>query len=277
MKFTKMHGVGNDYVYVNLFQETVSDPSALAKVISHRHRGVGSDGLILIGPSQQADARMQMFNADGSQAQMCGNGIRCVAKYMVEHGITTGPEVLIETDAGLKSCLCQMKKDRVSAVRVDMGTPSLKASDLPASTSQDTLINFPLDLNGECFHITCVSMGNPHAIVFVDHVQAFEAARLGAAISNHTMFLQRINVHFVQTESADHAIVRSWERGSGETKACGTGACAVCVAGVVTQRLSRRVTTSLPGGDLLIEWCSDDHVHMTGPAVEVFSGEWLSF
>lgn len=274
MKFTKMHGLGNDYVFVDRSRETVSEPVELARRVSDRHLGIGADGLILIAPSQQADVRMEMYNADGSRAQMCGNGIRCVAKYAVDYGLATGLDLTIETDAGIKRAVCQRAGDRVSQVRIDMGVPSLDAVDLPTTADRERLIDYPLGVDGREFIVTCVSMGNPHAVIFEDRLHALDLVTLGPLIEHAAIFPERINVHFVRVDSSNRVTVRTWERGSGATRACGTGACAVCVAGAITGRTERRVTTALPGGELQIEWGDDDHVHMTGPAVESFSGEW---
>ncbi len=274
MKFTKMHGLGNDYVYVDTTRERVEDAPKLARIISDRHTGIGSDGLILIKPSDSADVCMEMYNADGSRAEMCGNGIRCVAKYAVEHGLCRGPELIIETDAGMKQVECHMNGDKVSAVRVDMGKASLSPRDLPASVNAERMVEYPLHAGAYEFNVTCVSMGNPHAIVFIEKLHTLDLVTVGPLIEHAPIFPQRINAHFVRVDASDRVTVRSWERGSGATRACGTGACAVCVAGVVTGRTDRSVTTALPGGDLHVEWAKDDHVYMTGPAVEVFCGDW---
>lgn len=274
MRFTKMHGLGNDYIYVNAFEERVSDAAALSRAMSDRHLGVGADGLILILPSRNADVRMEMYNADGSRAQMCGNGIRCVAKYAVEHRLAEGPELRIETDAGVKRAVCEMEGDRVERVRVDMGRPSLRAVDLPARVPQESIIEATHDFDGTTRVLTCVSMGNPHAVVFVNNLEEVSLPEVGPIIENAPMFPERINVHFAHVDSRTHVTMKTWERGSGATRACGTGACAVAVAGSVTGRTQRRISVTLPGGDLQIEWADDDTVYMTGPAVEVFSGEW---
>lgn len=280
MKFTKMHGLGNDYVYVDLFRERVNDPVSLARAVSDRHTGVGGDGLILIGPSARADVRMEMYNADGSRAQVCGNGIRCVAKYTIEHGLAKGVGLRIETDAGVKRAECNIVDSVVKSVRVDMGAPSLRASDvgfhggLLEDNNPERIIEQRLDLPGYEHALTLVSMGNPHAVSFVKDVQAFPLEALGPIVERAPQFPQRINLHVVRVDSPERVTMRTWERGSGLTKACGTGACAVCVAGVVTDRTGRSITVCLPGGELDIEWAEDDHVYMTGPAVEVFVGEW---
>ncbi len=273
MKFTKMHGLGNDYVFVNCFEEHLEDPSTLARAVSDRHRGIGGDGLILIRPSDTADVRMEIYNADGSRAQMCGNGIRCVAKYAVEHGLAR-PTVHIETDAGVKPAECHIVDGVVRSVRVDVGRPSLAASAIPSTIPADRIINHPLLAGGCEYVVTCVSMGNPHAAVFVDNLDAITLEVVGPKFEHAPEFPERINVHFVRVDSPDHVTMKTWERGSGATSACGTGACAVCVAGAVTDRTARAITATLPGGDLQVEWADDDHVYMTGPAVEVFGGVW---
>ncbi len=269
-----MHGLGNDYVYVSLFSETVTDAPTLARVMSDRHTGIGSDGLILIGPSESADVRMEMFNADGSRAQMCGNGIRCVAKYAVEHGLAVGPELRIQTDDGIKSAKCHAKSGRVGRVRIDMGEPALEAKAIPCTINLEQVVDCPLRVGNRELRVTCVSMGNPHAVVFVDDPGEIDLAIVGPALERAPEFPERINAHFVRVTSPDHVVVRTWERGSGITRACGTGACAVCVAGAVTGRTQRSMTVSLPGGDLEIEWAPNNRVYMTGPAVEVYTGEW---
>jgi diaminopimelate epimerase len=274
MKFTKMHGLGNDYVYVETFDQSVDDPSALARCVSDRHTGIGSDGLVLIGHSETADVRMEMYNADGSRAEMCGNGIRCVAKYSVEHGLVKGPELRIETDAGVKSARCLMVDREVRSVRVDMGCPSLAASSLPSNLDLDQIVDHPLEIGGAVYTATCVSMGNPHLVVFAEDFDAVALGKEGPLIECAPQFPERINVHFARVDSPTHITMKSWERGSGITNACGTGACAVCVAGAASGRTGRAITVALPGGDLHIEWVDDDRVFMVGPAVEVFAGDW---
>ncbi len=276
MKFTKMHGLGNDYVYVNGFTERVADAPKLARVISNRHTGIGSDGLIIIQPTKAADVRMEMYNADGSRGEMCGNGIRCVAKYAVERGLAKGPSLRIETDAGIKLAECEITDGKVRSVRIDMGAPELAARKIPTTIASDRVIDQPLRIGASEYRITCVSMGNPHAVVFVQELHKVDLVEIGPKFENAPEFPGRINTHFVRVDSPTHVTVRTWERGSGATRACGTGACAVCVAGALTKRTERAVTTSLPGGELRIEWAADDHVYMTGEAVEVFTGEWPS-
>ncbi|MCD4823710.1 MAG: diaminopimelate epimerase [Phycisphaerae bacterium] len=277
MQFTKMQGLGNDYVYVDCFREDVADPAAVAVEVSDRHFGIGSDGLILILPSEAADVRMRMFNADGSEGQMCGNGIRCVAKYAYDHGLAEVNPIRVETLSGIKSIDLQIGPDgKVSAACVDMGQPMLSPADIPARIEGDKIVNRTITVDGRDYEITCVSMGNPHAIIYVDDVEAEPVETFGPSIECCDLFPDRINVHFVQIHSPGEVTMRTWERGSGITLACGTGASAVCVAGVLTGRNERKTLVHLPGGDLKIEWReSDDHVMMTGPAAEVFSGQWI--
>jgi diaminopimelate epimerase len=276
MKFTKMHGIGNDYVYVNTFdQPAPSDPARLAVAVSDRHFGVGSDGLILIGPSDFADARMRMFNADGSESEMCGNGVRCVAKYIHDHGIARKPRVTVETGRGVLTLDLEVEAGRARRVRVNMGAPILQGSDIPTKLPGDPPVNVPLKVAGHDLRVTCVSMGNPHAVAYVDDVEAFPVEAVGAALERDASFPRRVNAHFVQVISPGEVRMRTWERGSGITLACGTGACAVCVAGVLTGKSGRKVLAHLPGGDLELDWPEDDGpVFMTGPATEVFTGEW---
>lgn len=274
MKFTKMHGAGNDYVYINCFEEKIDDPVSLAQQVSDRHFGVGSDGLILILPSECADLRMRMFNADGSEAEMCGNGIRCVAKYAYDHGLVQKRDIRVETGSGvLELSVFLNTARRVENVRVGMGRPRLTRADLPMTgSSGEQVVNVPLVISGRKFELTGVSMGNPHAVIYVADVEQFPVTEIGPLIEHHPWFPKRINVEFVQVVSSDEVIQRTWERGAGETLACGTGAAAVTVAGVLTGRTGRMITNHLRGGDLLMEWLNDGEVLMTGPAVEVFSG-----
>jgi len=276
MKFTKMHGLGNDYVYVETFsQSEPADPPALARAVSDRHFGVGSDGLILIMPSDRADARMRMFNADGSEGEMCGNGVRCVAKYIHDHGLARKDRVTVETGRGVLTLDLTVADGEARLVRVDMGVPILRAAEIPTLLPGDPPIDAPMEVDGRTFAVTAVSMGNPHAVVFVDDVVNFPLERLGPLFETHPSFPRRVNAHFVQILSRGEVRMRTWERGSGVTLACGTGACAVCVAGVLTGRTDRRVLAHLPGGALDLEWPEPAaSVFMTGPATEVFSGEW---
>jgi diaminopimelate epimerase len=274
LKFTKMQGIGNDYVYVNCFEENIEKPSELAIEISDRHFGVGSDGLILILPSQVADAKMRIFNADGSEAQMCGNGIRCVAKYMYTSGLKKSDRMTIETSAGLKTIELTVENNNISLVKVEMGKPVLLRHDIPMIGENTKVINEPIQLNNSIVNVTCVSMGNPHCIIFVDNVDSVDLNVTGKAIENHKLFPERINAHFVQIVSTNEIKMRTWERGSGETLACGTGAVASGVACVLNNLTERALHAQLPGGILKIEWKDDNKTYMTGPAEFVFSGSW---
>jgi diaminopimelate epimerase len=281
MRFTKMQGCGNDYVYVDCTrQPPPRDPAALSRAVSDRHFGIGADGLILIGPSEVADARMRMFNADGSEAEMCGNGVRCVAKFVHDHGIARKNQLAIETGRGVLTLDLEVTNGKVARVTVDMGEPILQASDIPTTLPGNPPVDVPLTVGNTPFEFTCVSMGNPHAVTYGDNFFApidgtDPVAFFGPTIERLPQFPRRMNVHFVQVQSSGEARMRTWERGSGITLACGTGACAVCVAGVLTGRTGRKLLAHLPGGDLELHWSeADNHVYMTGPAVEVFSGEW---
>ncbi|WP_321394288.1 diaminopimelate epimerase [uncultured Desulfuromusa sp.] len=276
MKFTKMHGAGNDYVYVNGFEEQVEDPETLARQVSHRQFGIGADGLILILPSEVADVRMRMFNLDGSEGEMCGNGIRCVAKYAYDHGLVEKLEICVETASGLRSLIMSTgPSGLVDRVQVNMGAPGLRRGDIPmVGPASEQAVSISLPVDKYQYEVTCVSMGNPHAVIFVDDVEQFPVAEIGRLIEKHSWFPERINVEFVQVLSATEVIQRTWERGSGETLACGTGASAVTVAGVLTGRTERKILNHLRGGDLELEWLEDGPVMMTGPAVEVFSGKY---
>lgn len=271
--FTKMHGIGNDYVYVDCTTQRVADPVALARRVSPRHTGIGADGLILIYLSPTADCRMEMYNAEGSRGEMCGNGIRCVAKYVYEHGLSRANPMRIDTDDGIKTIALELRGERVTGATVDMGEPVLDGPRIPAA-AEGRIIDAPLEIDGEVYRITAVSMGNPHCVVFVADPAALDLARLGPRFEHHHFFPKRVNTEFVRVNAPDDLTMRVWERGSGETEACGTGACAVLVAAVLNQRGARRATVHLRGGDLAVEWrASDNRVYMTGPAEEVFSGE----
>ncbi len=278
LKFTKMHGLGNDYVYVNLFEERVDDAPALARVISDRHRGVGSDGLILVVPPEDADAdvRMIMYNADGSRAQMCGNGIRCVAKLAYDHGVARRNPLRVQTDAGNLALDLRLGRDgRVEAVRADMGAPILDPKRIPVLLEGRSVVAAPITFGDQTLAMTCVSMGNPHAVFFELDLSRVPLAEWGPQVENHPLFPERINVHFVEAVRPDLVKMITWERGSGATQACGTGASAVCVAGVLNGLTRRALTVELPGGPLQTEWdAATNHVYMTGPAVEVFTGVW---
>jgi diaminopimelate epimerase len=287
MNFTKMHGIGNDYVYVDCFKEKVADPAALAPLVSDRHTGIGADGLILICPSFKAGVKMRMFNADGSESEMCGNGIRCVAKYAFDHKLaeSRGPwqppkgerfpaSMQIETGRGILSLGLALGADgKVRRVSVNMGEPRLATADIPVNLPASQVVEQPMQFKGHAFVMTCVSMGNPHAVFFREDISQKALEEFGPIIERHGIFPQRTNVHFVRVENRGVLHMGTWERGSGITLACGTGACACAVAAVLTHRCDRAVTAHLPGGDLQLYWCEQDGcVYMTGPAVEVFSG-----
>ena len=274
MKFTKMHGIGNDYVYVNCFKETVEHPSEMAIKVSDRHFGIGSDGLILIKPSEVADGKMEMYNADGSQGAMCGNGIRCVAKYMYDYGITDKTSISVETKSGIKYLDLTIKDGKVDTVKVDMGTPILKAVDIPVRSEKEQVIDEPVMVDGKEWEITCVSMGNPHAITYIDDVKNLEIEKIGPKFENHEIFPDRANTEFVRVIDRNTVEMRVWERGSGETLACGTGACAVAVSSILNGLTEEEVTVKLLGGDLKIFWDrTENKVYMTGSATTVFDGE----
>jgi diaminopimelate epimerase len=287
MRFTKMQGIGNDYIYVNGFEEKIANPAEVARKISDRHFGVGGDGLILILPSQIADVRMRMFNADGSESEMCGNGVRCVAKFAYDHGLTKKNPVRVETGNGVLTLALHLQNEKVESVTVNMGEPILELAKIPVEVKKLRKVDsrqyeLPLDhpkravwdLPSECL-ATFVSMGNPHAVVYVPDVSKMDLEHLGPIVEHHPAFPNRINAHWVQIISLSEIRMRTWERGSGITLACGTGACAVGVAGVLTGRTQRKLLAHLPGGDLQLDWREADNcVYMTGPAIEVFSGEW---
>ncbi|MHC4636309.1 MAG: diaminopimelate epimerase [Planctomycetota bacterium] len=291
MLFTKMHGIGNDYVYVNCFKETIENPAQLAPIISDRHKGIGADGLILISASNKpkTEVRMRIFNADGSEAEMCGNGVRCVAKYSYERGLAKPKDpfviarqeqcpvsVNIETGNGVLSVgLITDDNDKVQEVCVNMGQPMLEAKQIPINLPIQNVIEQPMQFENRAFKMTCVSMGNPHAVFFRDNIDGFNLQKFGPVIENHSIFPQRTNVHFVEVLNRNEFRMRTWERGSGITLACGTGASACCVAAVLTDRCDRTCTAHLPGGDLDLYWCKEDNcLYMTGPATEVFEGIW---
>lgn len=275
MKFTKMHGAGNDYVYVDCFAETVPrDLPRLAMAVSDRHKGIGADGLILICPSETADARMRMFNADGSESEMCGNGVRCVAKYVYDHGIARKNRLAIETGRGVLALDLETAQGKVARVRVNMGTPILEAAKIPTTLAGNPPIKQKLSAGGREFEVTCVSMGNPHCITFVDRLSDEWVLKVGPEVERHPAFPRRVNAEFIEIVSPGEFHMRVWERGSGETQACGTGACAATVAGVLANLTNRKVLAHLPGGDLELEWAESGEVYLTGPAVEVYSGVW---
>ncbi len=274
LKFTKMHGCGNDYIYFNCFEQEVADPEALSIRLSDRHFGIGGDGIVLICPSEVADAKMRMFNADGSEGKMCGNATRCIGKYMYEHGLISKPEMTLETLSGIKILKMTEEDGKITSVRVDMGKAILKPSEIPTKYTGDTAVSVPLTVDGTDYAVTCVSMGNPHCIVFVDQdVNTLDLPKIGPSFENHEMFPERINTEFIRVID-DHTLqMRVWERGSGETLACGTGACAAAVASVLNGYCPKGedITIHLIGGELKIRY-TDEAVYLTGPATTVFEG-----
>lgn len=274
MRFTKMQGIGNDYIYINCLKEKVEDPAALAVAMSRYHFGVGSDGLVLICPCDDADFRMRMFNSDGSESEMCGNASRCVGKYVYDRGLTDKTDISLMTGAGLKLLKLKVDNGRVDSVRVDMGKPELTPTLIPTTLGDECAKDVPLEVNGRQWLVSCVSMGNPHCVTFVEDPAALDLPSIGPAFEHHPAFPKRVNTEFVQVISREHLKMRVWERGSGETLACGTGACAALVAAVVTGRAERRVTMDLLGGSLQLEWAEDGHVYQEGPAAFVFDGEY---
>lgn len=274
MHFTKMHGIGNDYVYVNCLEERVDNPHEVAKWVSDRHFGVGSDGLILIKTSDKADFYMEMYNADGSEGKMCGNGIRCVAKYVFDNGMTDKTSITIETLAGIKTLQIIPEGGKAKLVRVNMGKPELRPENIPAVFEGETCIDCPITVDGKEYHVTCVSMGNPHAVVYMDDVEHLKIEETGPMFEHHEKFPDRVNAEFVEIIDRRTLKMRVWERGAGETYACGTGACAVAVASVLNGYADDEVTVQLLGGNLEIHWDrEEDAVYMTGPAQTVFEGD----
>lgn len=275
MKFTKMQGIGNDYVYVNCFEETVADPERVSEIISDRHFGIGADGLVLIMPSDKADFRMRMFNADGSEGNMCGNATRCIGKFVYDNHLTDKTSLTLETRSGIKKLTLYPENGRVKTVLVDMGKAVLKPADIPMNVSGDTFINKPITVDGKEVFITAVSMGNPHAVTYVDDVDSLELEKIGPSFENHPLFPERVNTEFIKILDESTMQMRVWERGSGETWACGTGACAATAASVLNGYFphDKEITVKLRGGDLFITYKSDGTVLMRGPAETVFTGE----
>ena len=274
MKFTKLQGLGNDYVYVNCFKETIENPPEMAKKVSNRNFGIGSDGLIMINPSDVADFEMEMYNADGSRSEMCGNGIRCVGKYVYDYGLTEKEHISVETLAGIKYLDLTVEDGKVKLVKVDMGSPELVPENIPIVADGNRVIDEPINVNGTEYRMTGVSMGNPHAVVYVEDVKGLDIETIGPAFENHERFPNRVNTEFVKVLDRNTVEMRVWERGSGETMACGTGACAVAVACILNGFTEDKVTVKLLGGDLQIEWDKEaDKIYMTGPAEVSFDGE----
>lgn len=275
MKFTKMHGAGNDYIYINCFEETVKNPEKLAIKVSDRHFGIGSDGLILISPSDKADFKMNIYNADGSEGMMCGNGIRCVSKYVYDNGMTDKDEISVETRSGIKLIKMNVENGKVVSARVNMGEPILEAEKIPTKFDGENVIRQKLTIDKKEYEVTCVSMGNPHCIVYVDDVKNIDLEKIGPKFENNEMFPERINTEFVHVVSDTELDMRVWERGSGETLACGTGSCAVTVASVLCGYCKRNteIKINLLGGTLTDIWTDGGDVYMTGPAATVCTGE----
>ncbi len=273
IQFTKMHGIGNDYVYIHSEKDDIVDPNSLARRISDRHFGVGSDGLVLILPSDKADFMMDMYNSDGSRGRMCGNAIRCVGRYVFERGLTDRKTLKIETLSGIKTLYLNVKSGHVDSVTVDMGPPILRPADIPVRWNDRQVVDEPIAIDGHLHRLTCVSMGNPHAVVFLPEIDHLDLKRIGPSYEHHPLFPDRVNTEFVQVVDRKHLRMRVWERGAGETMACGTGACAALVAAVLTGRADREATVSLLGGDLSIRYdAAAETVLMTGPAEFVFDG-----
>ena len=275
MEFTKMQGCGNDYVYVNGFENKIDNPNKLSEIVSDRHFGIGSDGLIVINPSEKADFKMSMYNADGSEGKMCGNGIRCVAKYVYDNKMTDKTTITVETLSGIKTLELNVKNDKVETVKVNMGTPILLPKDVPVVSDKDKVVDEPIVIDDKEYRITCVSMGNPHAITFIENTDDLEIETIGPKFENNPIFPDRVNTEFIQVLDRNTVKMRVWERGSGETFACGTGACATVVACVLNGLTDDKVTVKLLGGDLFIEYNREENtVYMTGPARITFTGEF---
>ena len=275
MKITKMQGLGNDYIYIHCAEDQIPDPAALARRISDRHFGVGSDGLVLILPCDQADFRMRMFNADGSESEMCGNASRCIGKYIHDRGLSDKEEIRLMTGAGIRILKLNVKDGKTQSVRVDMGEPELEASRIPVLMPDGRVIDAPAEVKGQTFRMTCVSMGNPHAVIFVEDADSFDVHGYGATLEVHPLFPRKTNVEFASVKDHQHLRMRVWERGSGETMACGTGACATLVAAVLNGLCERKAVLELNGGLLTVEWDPEtNHVYQEGPAEFVFDAEY---
>ena len=274
MEFTKMQGCGNDYVYVNGFENKIDNPNKLSEIVSDRHFGIGSDGLIVINPSEKADFKMSMYNADGSEGKMCGNGIRCVAKYVYDNKMTDKTTITVETLSGIKTLELNVKNDKVETVKVNMGTPILLPKDVPVVSDKDKVVDEPIVIDDKEYRITCVSMGIPHAMTFIENTDDLKIETIGPKFENNPIFPDRVNTEFIQVLDRNTVKMRVWERGSGETFACGTGACATVVACVLNGLTDDKVTVKLLGGDLFIEYNREENtVYMTGPAKVSFTGK----
>lgn len=274
MKFTKMEGIGNDYVYVDCTKEEITDPYRVAQIVSKRHFGIGSDGLILIKKSEIADFKMEIYNADGSQAEMCGNGIRCVAKYVYDKGLTNKTNISVETLAGIKYLELTVENNKVKKVKVDMGEPILEAEKIPVKAKESPVTNLKLKAADKEFTFTCVSMGNPHAVTIIENVENFDVAKYGSLLEKNEAFPKKSNIEFIEILDRKNIKMRVWERGAGETLACGTGSCAATVSCVLNNVTENKINVHLLGGKLTIEWNKkNNHVYMTGPATTVFEGE----
>lgn len=275
MKFTKMHGISNDYIYVNCFEEKVENPEQVSIYVSDRRTGIGSDGLVLIMPSDKADFKMRIFNADGSEAMMCGNATRCIGKYVYDKGLTNKTEITLETNSGIKYLTLYPENGKVEFVTVDMGKAILLPKDIPVKSDKERFISEPVTVNGKEYKITCVSMGNPHAVVYMDNIDSLELEKNGPSFENHELFPDRINTEFIEVTDSHNLKMRVWERGSGETFACGTGACASVVASVLNGfcKMGEEVTVHLRGGDLKITYNNDETVIMKGPAAIICDGD----
>lgn len=275
IRFTKMHGAGNDYIYINCMEEYIENPGKLAAKISDRHFGAGSDGLVLIMPSEKCDFRMRMFNPDGSEAEMCGNASRCIGKYVYDKKLTDKKEITLETNAGIKHLSLFVSDGMVSKVTVDMGEPIFRSNEIPVCSNTETTIAYPVNINGKELKITCISMGNPHTVIFVDEITDKDITDTGRIIETYPLFPKSTNVEFCRIDNKCNITMRVWERGTGETLACGTGACASLAAAVVNGLSEKKATIHLRGGDIEAEWKDNNHIYMTGPAVTVYEGVWL--
>ncbi len=274
IRFTKLHGLGNDYHFIDCTKTELADPAELSRQMSHRHLGVGSDGIILVLPSDTADFRMRIFNADGSEAETCGNGLRCFAKYVYERGMTTKDDIVVDTLAGPNHLKMHVSGGKVETVRSNMGKPRFERAEIPMLGPEGRVIEEAIEIGGETMHVTCANIGNPHAVFFVPDATAVDLAKIGPLVENHPSFPKRTNVEFVTVQDRANMVMRIWERGSGITMASGSGSCGSALAAMITDRVDRKVNVHLVYGTLTIEWAEDGCVYQQGPATEVFSGEW---